>query len=138
MQVNSSKFDQFILRNWVCKEMGASKVHKNSIPRHLKSEEDMRTFLKELISSSTPLRSMKMVVLGHGHIGKTTLLTSMHNILHPSNQQVREGKRGERASCFFFFSLFFFPPFLLFFFTSQFCNYIYCAGSIRNCQYCWN
>jgi hypothetical protein len=78
----------FALRNNVCKSMGVGKVLRDSIPRHLEKKEDMESFLKELMASSEPLRSMKLVVLGNGQIGKTTLLHAMKNILSPNSKQV--------------------------------------------------
>jgi hypothetical protein len=54
----------------------------------LKDEESIENFLKELISKkSEPWRAMKMVMLGHGRIGKTTLLHAMKSILQPNNPE---------------------------------------------------
>ena len=77
----------FTLRNRICNEMNASKVQRNSIPHNLE-ENNIQPFMKELMENSVPLRSLKLVVLGDGQIGKTTLLNSMKLILDPDNHKV--------------------------------------------------
>lgn len=77
----------FVERNRICNELKANMVMRNSIPQHLPVGE-MRQFLYALMKNSEPLRSMKLVVLGHGRIGKTTLLNAMRNILDANNHKV--------------------------------------------------
>lgn len=71
----------FINRNNVCKELGAEEEDRNSIPPHLKSRDEMRKFLFELRRGFEEWRAMKLVVLGHGRIGKTTLLHALKGLL---------------------------------------------------------
>ncbi len=44
--------------------------------------DEMRKNIIHLISDSVPWRVIKMVILGNGRIGKTTLLRSIDNILN--------------------------------------------------------
>ncbi len=61
-------------------------VHRNSVPRNINMrEEEMRNYIKQLISGSEQWRAMKLVVLGNGRIGKTTLLRAFDRILFPSS-----------------------------------------------------
>jgi Cdc6-like AAA superfamily ATPase len=57
---------------------------RNSVPRSIK-EDDIKSFLHELMKKSTPWHSMKLVVLGNGRIGKTTLLHMMLQLLKTSD-----------------------------------------------------
>jgi hypothetical protein len=77
----------FAQRNKICNKMKASKVQINSIPQNMK-EEDIQEFMEDLMKSSDELRAMKLVVLGDGRIGKTTLLNSMKLILDPDSHKV--------------------------------------------------
>lgn len=52
------------------------------------SEEEMRAFISQLIEEGEQWKSMKMVVLGNGRIGKTTLLRTFDQLLDPSLIQV--------------------------------------------------
>src|SRR5271163_3222238 len=78
----------FATRNKICNSLGAGTLLRNSIPQRLEKDEDIRAFVRELMESSEELRAMKLVVLGHGRIGKTTLLQAMKHILHSSILQV--------------------------------------------------
>jgi hypothetical protein len=49
---------------------------RNSVPRSIK-EGDIEPFLRELMKTSTPWYSLKLVLLGNGRVGKTTLLHKM-------------------------------------------------------------
>lgn len=85
--------EQTILRlanlNAVCKEMNAGNyVHLDNslltlniaerwrlyVPEHLIEEYDIHIFLQEFMKGHQPRQKMKLVVLGKGRIGKTTLV----------------------------------------------------------------
>jgi DNA replication protein DnaC len=78
----------FANRNQICNELGAGKILRDSIPRCLDTSKHIYEFLEALTAGSEPLRQMKLVVLGNGQIGKTTLLNAMYNMLNPNNQKV--------------------------------------------------
>lgn len=78
----------FATLNSVCKELGASKLQRDSVPQGELSELQIKQVLLELQRSSAPWNKMKLIVLGHGRIGKTTLLTAMHNILDPASKGI--------------------------------------------------
>lgn len=48
----------------------------------------MNQFLTELMQSSDELRAMKLVVLGNGRIGKTTLINAMKTAIDPDFNKV--------------------------------------------------
>ncbi len=52
------------------------------------SKDEMRTFISQLIQEGEQWKSMKMVVLGNGRIGKTTLLRAFDKLLDPSSIHV--------------------------------------------------
>lgn len=62
----------YTTRNQVCKSLGLSKAHFNSVPLNL-PEGQIKSFL-EAAKRSEPWKAMKLVVLGHGRIGKSTLV----------------------------------------------------------------
>jgi hypothetical protein len=69
----------------VCAELKeVSLQQRNSIPIGQMDKSAIRDFLQELKRSSEPMRAMKLVILSHGRIGKTTLLHHMKEILHPT------------------------------------------------------
>lgn len=74
----------FMDLNKICKELGATYLQRKSVPQGELFAHEIKTLLTEMIHHSEPWKKMKLVVLGHGRIGKTTLLTTIHNILHPS------------------------------------------------------
>lgn len=78
----------------MCKEMRATKLHRNSIPRNLYEEKDIRQFVSALMSNSEEFRAMKLVVLGNGKIGKTTLLRALKEVINPDSNQVRRLKES--------------------------------------------
>jgi hypothetical protein len=73
--------------DYVCKEMGVGIEIRNSVPEYLDTREKMRKFLQELQRDYEEWRAMKLIVLGNGRIGKTTLL---HTIRHFLNQPLNE------------------------------------------------
>lgn len=85
---NDKNIQWFASLNFVCNEFHASNLQRRSVPRLTDNGEIMvpniRRFLGELVKSSESWKKMKLIVLGHGRIGKTTLLVTIHNILHPS------------------------------------------------------
>ncbi len=46
----------------------------------------MREYVKQLLSGSEKWRAMKMVILGNGRIGKTTLLDAFEHLLLPGHE----------------------------------------------------
>lgn len=60
-------------RNRVCKDLGLDKAHRDSVPLNLPINQ-IKSFL-EASKTSEPWNTMKLVVLGHGRIGKTTLVS---------------------------------------------------------------
>jgi hypothetical protein len=87
VEVDTSYYDFFapIVRvavlNNTCKELGIEPIHRYSVPHHLKTKADIRKFLLVLKHGFEEWRSMKMIVLGNGGIGKTTLLHGLKEIL---------------------------------------------------------
>lgn len=89
LDMGDSTVQWFLERNKVCKDFGASKLLLHSIPLSLPKDK-IREFVRESIHNSEVWKTMKLVVLGHGRIGKTTLLhqlrasvnaTPLHNVL---------------------------------------------------------
>lgn len=70
----------------MCKEVKATKLQRNSVPHGQLDRNQIKALLEEVKKSSEPWNKMKLVVLGHGRIGKTTLLKAVHNLLDPSLQ----------------------------------------------------
>ncbi len=62
----------------------SDKIHRNSVPRRYMSKEDMKEYLKQLMAEGEQWKAIKMVVLGNGRIGKTTLLHSIRQLLTSS------------------------------------------------------
>jgi hypothetical protein len=54
----------------------------------IENEEQIETFVKELIAHPAPWRAIKLVTLGHGRIGKTTLLNKLRLIVDPNEKFV--------------------------------------------------
>ncbi len=48
----------------------------------------MRQFIQQLMAEAEEWKAIKMVVLGHGRVGKTTLLHAINQIMTPSSIQV--------------------------------------------------
>lgn len=80
---NNSLIDWFVALNKISKELGASSLQRNSVPYGL-DKDKIEEFLVELMKSSETWKSMKLVVLGHGQIGKTTMLAKFKNLLDPT------------------------------------------------------
>ncbi len=75
-------------------------VHRNNVPRRVDMKEgEMRSHIKRLMSEGEKWKALKMVVLGNGCIGKTTLLRAFDQLLHPDSS----------FSVCYFFALFFSP-----------------------------
>lgn len=73
----------YTLCNKICHKLGANIQFRNSIPKNLKTETPITSFIQQLMSKSSEWRAMKLVVLGHGRIGKTTLLSVLHSVVDP-------------------------------------------------------
>ena len=52
-----------------------------SVLKTLRKEEELRTFLKELKAQGEKWNALKLVVLGHGEVGKTTLIHAIRRSL---------------------------------------------------------
>ncbi len=64
-------------------------IHRNSVPRRPDmTADEMRQFIQQLMEEAEEWKAIKMVVLGHGRIGKTTLLHAINQIMDPSSVQV--------------------------------------------------
>ncbi len=62
-------------------------THRNSVPRRADMKDcEMREYVEQLISEGEQWKSLKMVVLGNGQIGKTTLLHAFNQLLIPGYQ----------------------------------------------------
>lgn len=76
-------------------------IQRNSVPQGHLTEQQIETFLIELMKNSRPWRTMKLIILGHGHIGKTTLLAAFKNLMDPSfHYEVCTLRRGKVCSYF--------------------------------------
>lgn len=86
-----TRIQWFTRLNKVCKDLGASQLHRNSVPLSLEQDQ-IEAFLKESIRQSEVWKTMKLVVLGHGRVGKSTLLHQLRDFkasswsIHLSNQ----------------------------------------------------
>lgn len=69
-------------RNQTCKELGLGKSHCNSVPLNLPLDQ-IQSFFKEATVKSEPWKAMKLVVLGHGCIGKSTLVQKLKDYINP-------------------------------------------------------
>lgn len=65
----------------------AAKQQRNSVPRTLTIKE-IELFLKEIVKASSDWRSMKLVVLGNGRIGKTTTIDTIMKLIYKTDSQV--------------------------------------------------
>ncbi len=87
-EMNASMFLFFLKQlfsNYQHNDYLSDKIHRNSVPRRSDMpKEEMREYLKQLMSEGEQWKAIKMVVLGNGRIGKTTLLHSIHQLLTPS------------------------------------------------------
>ncbi len=63
-------------------------AHRNSVPRSIHmGKHEMKHYVKELIAGGEQRKAMKLVVLGNGRIGKTTLLRAFDKLLFPDSVQ---------------------------------------------------
>ncbi len=51
------------------------------------TKDEMRQYIRQLVEGSEQWKAIKMVVLGNGKVGKTTLLRAFDTILHPEHGQ---------------------------------------------------
>jgi hypothetical protein len=90
---NMKHSDPFLLAEWysclnrVCKKLGTSLTLRNSVPQAIQGEKEIQIFIEQLQRKSEVWRSMKLVILGHGRIGKTTLLQSLRQVLAQNYDQ---------------------------------------------------
>ncbi len=83
-ELNAGMINQFQYVFYPPKQYFSEMIHRNSVPRVASLDRSkMRRFVQQLIASGEQWKSMKMVVLGNGRIGKTTLLNAFDEILHP-------------------------------------------------------
>lgn len=61
--------------------MQATSEELVNIPQHLTKRAEMREFLLELRKGVEEWRALKLVVLGHGRIGKSTLVQALKDII---------------------------------------------------------
>lgn len=67
--------------NFQCFVLGNNSISDELIPRELFDEvipETMLSYWKSLKESSVSWKKLKIMILGHGEIGKTTLLSAIH------------------------------------------------------------
>lgn len=76
----------YTMCNRICNKLGATIQHRNSIPRNLSKEDQINSFIRQLLANSSEWRVLKLVTLGHGRIGKTTLLNKLRLILNPNDR----------------------------------------------------
>lgn len=50
------------------------------------SRDEMKKYVEVLVRDSESWKSIKLIVLGNGRIGKTTLLKAFNQILHPNEE----------------------------------------------------
>lgn len=67
-------------RNRICKELGLGRVYCNSVP-HTLPQDQIESFLKDLVQGES-WKAMKLVVLGHGGIGKSTLVHRLKDYIN--------------------------------------------------------
>jgi hypothetical protein len=68
----------------VCNKLGAGMQYCNSIPKNLNTEKQIEAFISALMKNCASWRALKLVTLGNGCIGKTTLLRKLTSILDPN------------------------------------------------------
>lgn len=73
--------------NNVVDKLITAKEERASVPCTLKQDE-VEPFLRDVMTRSEPWNSLKLIILGHGRIGKTTLLHSIKDILQLRNKIV--------------------------------------------------
>ena len=75
---------------FLIEECYSGKQQRQSVPHSL-AQESIQPFLEDLMTKSEPWRAMKLVVLGNGQIGKTTMLHSLKQLVQTSEgSKVRE------------------------------------------------
>lgn len=96
-----SRLQWFADVNYVCKELKVGKEDRSSVPQHLDTKDKIRNFLLELNRGFEEWRAMKLVVLGHGDIGKTTLIHTIKNLLVSSNKVTFVNDINRRLTMFY-------------------------------------
>jgi hypothetical protein len=71
---------RWITINRICKELNAFEEERNSIPRNVDTPEEIEAFLKEMtVVKGEQWNTLKLIILGHGEVGKTTLLKAIQH-----------------------------------------------------------
>ena len=65
----------------------SGKQQRQSVPQSM-STKNIRHFLRDLMKSSESWRAMKLVVLGNGQIGKTTMLHTLKQLIQTLHDPV--------------------------------------------------
>jgi len=83
-------------------------VQYESVPNNINTVEEIEQFIIDLCEQGEEWNTLKLVVLGHGEVGKTTLLHTIRRYLEDTSWLVRV--------CFFiyFFIFHFFSSFFVF------------------------
>lgn len=98
-----SGISRYITINRLCKEMNASMqqplistvynnhikgaTERRSIPKKMEDHDEIKSFLTELIGTGEPMNSLKLLVLGNGEVGKTSLLNSIQIVQNAVNKK---------------------------------------------------
>jgi polynucleotide 5'-kinase involved in rRNA processing len=69
--------------NLINRNIFTAKEQRNSVPLNI-DKKDIRGFIEDLVKNSEEWRAMKLVVLGNGQIGKTTMLKVLKEIVTES------------------------------------------------------
>ncbi len=79
---NSKMIQRLLTINELCHQLNANRLLRNSIPLKMDDKEEIAPLLHHLIAGSEEWRAMRIVVLGHGRIGKTALIREVKAILN--------------------------------------------------------
>lgn len=65
-------------------------IYRNRIPPEIMEEEDINAFVSELSKGNSERTTMKLVVLGNGQIGKSTLVNFLkHENKYHNKSQIK-------------------------------------------------
>jgi len=120
--------------NRLCEELDLGKMQRNSVPLAADDEASMRQSLEAMKESSEEWRAMKLVVLGHGRVGKTTLLHKLKSFIASKGL---DNQQNVHFSLLFFFSFFLFFSFLFFFQLVLQYIFHYPLSCFSVCQHNW-